>query len=127
MFITCPCHGWTYDLDGTLKRTPGSENLPGFDCQAIRLSEVRLETICGFVFVNPDPDALPTSSWYPGVEEELRAFVPGIDDLKPAEDVAVEEACNWKVSVGELQRVPPLQAAPPDVFHRRDRSRKLRH
>ena len=99
MFITCPCHGWTYDLDGTLKRTPGSENLPGFDCQAIHLSEVRLETICGFAFVNPDPDALPTSSWYPGVEEELRAFVPDIDDLKPAEDVAVEEACNWKVSV----------------------------
>ena len=39
------------------------------------------------------------SDWYPGVEAELRAFVPGIDDLAPASWVDVPERCNWKVTV----------------------------
>jgi phenylpropionate dioxygenase-like ring-hydroxylating dioxygenase large terminal subunit len=37
--------------------------------------------------------------WFPGVEKELRGFVPDIDALKPIVWNAVEEHCNWKVTV----------------------------
>ncbi len=97
--IACPYHGWSYGLDGALRHAPGSEHVPGFDRGTIRLAELRLEVFCGFVFVNADPRTRPMAAWYPGVEEELRAFVPDIEDLRPARQEAVEEACNWKVSV----------------------------
>ncbi len=98
-FIVCPYHGWRYDLDGRLRSAPGEDRVPGFDRSAIALGEVRTEIFCGFVFVNLDPQAAPMAQWYPGVEEELRAFVPGIDALAPVDEVVVPEACNWKVSV----------------------------
>ena len=37
--------------------------------------------------------------WYPNVREELSAFVPNIERLKPLEWIEIPEKCNWKVSV----------------------------
>ena len=39
------------------------------------------------------------AEWFPCVEEQLRSFVPHIGALKPIAWNAVEEHCNWKVSV----------------------------
>jgi phenylpropionate dioxygenase-like ring-hydroxylating dioxygenase large terminal subunit len=97
--IVCPYHAWSYDLDGRLLRAPNSGRVPGFEPEGICLSEVRTEVFCGFVFVNLDPEARPMAEWFPGVEEELRSYVPDIDALRPVLWVPVEEACNWKVSV----------------------------
>jgi len=98
-FITCPYHAWSYGLEGRLRAAPASERTPGFDKSAICLTEVRTEVFAGFIFVNLDDAARPMAAWYPGVEAELRAFVPDIDDLAPASWVAIPEACNWKVTV----------------------------
>lgn len=97
--ICCPYHAWTYALDGRLQRAPHAEATPGFEADAIRLQEVRLEVMCGFVFVNLDAAAPGMAEFYPGVESELREYVPNIDDLQPALNIAVAEDCNWKVSV----------------------------
>lgn len=98
-FIVCPYHAWTYELDGSLRGAANQRAMPGFPKDRVRLAEVPVENLCGFLFVNPDPDARPMADWFPGVEAELRAFVPHIDRLKPLEWVDVDEACNWKVSV----------------------------
>lgn len=97
--LVCPYHAWCYDLDGRLKRAPNADKVPGFDPQAICLTEVRTENFCGFLFVNLDTDAAPMHEWYPEAENELRAFVPQIDSLQPVAWFEVHEACNWKVSV----------------------------
>ncbi len=97
--IVCPYHAWSYDLEGRLRAGPNLKAVPGIDRDAIRLSEVRAETFCGFVFVNLDPDADPMQSWFPDVEDQLRAYVPQIDELEPLEWVEIAENCNWKVSV----------------------------
>ncbi len=97
--IVCPYHSWTYQTDGRLMAAPNSDKVEGFDKSKICITPVRLEVFCGFVFVNLDPAAKPMSQWYPGVAEELRDFVPHIDDLKPYKTNAVEESCNWKVTV----------------------------
>ncbi|MEM1048707.1 MAG: aromatic ring-hydroxylating dioxygenase subunit alpha [Pseudomonadota bacterium] len=97
--LVCPYHAWTYELSGRLRNGPNLKSVPGIDRDAIRLTEVRTEILCGFIFVNLDPDARPMSEWFPGVEDELRAFVPDIDRLKPLEWVEITENCNWKISV----------------------------
>ena len=97
--LVCPYHAWAYELDGRLRSGPNVKAVEGFDRTKIKLAEVSAEVFCGFVFVNLDPDAKPMATWFPGVEEELRAFVPHIDDLKPIEWVEIPEVCNWKASV----------------------------
>lgn len=97
--IVCPYHAWTYDLTGRFRAGPNTRSVPGFDGSKICLTEVRLEDLHGFLFVNLDPEAAPLNSCFPGVREELGAFVPQIARLKPLEWVEIEENCNWKISV----------------------------
>ncbi|MBT6110762.1 MAG: aromatic ring-hydroxylating dioxygenase subunit alpha [Rhodospirillales bacterium] len=97
--IVCPYHAWTYQTDGSLMAAPNSDKVDGFHKSDICITPVRLEIFCGFIFVNLDADAKSMSEWYPDVAEELRDFVPHIDDLKPYKTNAVAESCNWKVTV----------------------------
>ncbi|MEM8632984.1 MAG: aromatic ring-hydroxylating dioxygenase subunit alpha [Pseudomonadota bacterium] len=97
--IVCPYHAWTYELTGGLRAGPNVNAVPGFDRSEICLTEVRTETFLGFVFVNLDPDAQPMDAWFPGAREELAAFLPQADKLKPLEWVEIAENCNWKVSI----------------------------
>lgn len=95
----CPYHAWTYELTGHLRAGPNIKSVPGFDRSKICLTEVRTEDFNGFIFVNLDENAAPMDECFPGVREELRAYVPQIDALAPLEWVEVHEHCNWKVSV----------------------------
>ena len=73
--------------------------MPDFPKSEICLTSVRTEVFHGFIFVNFDDDAAPMDDWFPGVREELGAFVPEIDRLAPLEWVEIPEKCNWKVSI----------------------------
>ncbi len=97
--IVCPYHAWTYETNGRLQRARNSENVPGFDPSTICLSDVRLEVFCGYIFVNLDPGAKRMGELFPGVEAEIREFVPAIDDLKLAHAYSAEEKANWKIAV----------------------------
>ena len=97
--IVCPYHAWAYGLDGKLRTAMNHEKVEGFDKDSICLTEVRTEALWGFIFVNLDNEALPMDSWFPGVREEIKEFVPDIEQLRPMKVFEVEEACNWKVTV----------------------------
>ena len=97
--ITCPYHAWSYDLDGQLKAGPNLDAVPGLDKSKICLTSVRVENFHGFLFVNLDPNAAPMDDWFPNVRQELKDFVPHIEQLKPIEFVEIPEQCNWKLSV----------------------------
>ena len=97
--IVCPYHAWTYELTGGLRAAPNSQAVPGFDRSDVCLTEVRLEQLLGFLFVNLDSAAAPMDDWFPGVRRELAAFLPDWQFLQPLEWIRIEENCNWKVSV----------------------------
>ncbi len=97
--IVCPYHAWSYDLDGRLRKAPRTGGLPGFAEQEICLSEVRLENLCGFLFVNLDPEAPALSEAFPGLEAAIRALCPDIEQRAFAEEYEALEDCNWLVAV----------------------------
>ncbi|MGF1527806.1 MAG: aromatic ring-hydroxylating dioxygenase subunit alpha [Candidatus Competibacterales bacterium] len=98
-YVVCPYHGWAYELTGQLRSGPNLKAIPGLRPKEISLSQVQVECLGGFIFVNLSPDAAPMDAWYPGVREELTAHVPHIHNLKPLEWVEIPEACNWKISI----------------------------
>src|SRR5205823_1492077 len=56
--IRCRYHGWTYRFDGTLIGVPEARAFgERLDKSALGLLPVRVEELCGLVFVNLDPDA----------------------------------------------------------------------
>ena len=97
--ITCPYHSWTYDLDGKFRTAPNIQNARGFDRDSVRLREVKMESMHGFIFINMDDNAAPMEEWFPGVRDGLREYVPHIAELSPLEWVEIPEKCNWKISV----------------------------
>lgn len=70
--ITCPYHGWRYDLDGLLIRVQDPEDFPqGDPCGRLRLRELHCETWGGFVFWSFDPDAKPLLDYLEPIPELL--------------------------------------------------------
>ena len=52
--IICPYHAWSYNYDGSLKAARNSQNVAGFNKCDFALKSVRVEVLCGMVFVNLD-------------------------------------------------------------------------
>ena len=97
--IRCPYHVWGYDNDGNLKTARGTDDIANFDKSEICLTPVRLETMCGFIFVNLDDDADPLSDLTKGLEEEIRAFSAQPEDLKVSNRYHLDLKANWKNSI----------------------------
>jgi choline monooxygenase len=98
--ITCPYHAWAYDYDGTLQVARLCEDVRGFSKADFTLPGIRIEELCGFVFVNLDPYCAPMAQTYAGLEAELERFCPNAAELEPAQTVVFDIAANWK-NVGD--------------------------
>lgn len=94
--IVCPYHAWRYRLDGQLASAPCTEDLKDFSPSDIRLSEVRVEEFCGFVFVNLDPSSASLRDLSGLLESEVRHWAPDIDQLTFGHRLTYEIKSNWK-------------------------------
>ena len=56
-FLRCPFHGFTWNLDGTLKEIPCRWDFPHISDAEFSLPQVRVALWGGFVFINMDPNA----------------------------------------------------------------------
>jgi phenylpropionate dioxygenase-like ring-hydroxylating dioxygenase large terminal subunit/AcrR family transcriptional regulator len=94
--ITCPYHGWAYELDGRLRGVPGGpEAFAGLERSEYGLHRVGLEVFMGFVFVR-------FRGGGPGVAERLAPWVEELAHYRLDEMVAQgarweeRQAVDWK-------------------------------
>jgi choline monooxygenase len=95
--LRCRYHGWVYDLEGRLERTPGFGEAEDFDRERFPLFPLRVEAWRGFVFLNLDAAAPPLAEGLgrlPREAEGLRFERWGLHGR-----VAHELRCNWKTYV----------------------------
>lgn len=97
--LSCPYHGWTYYLDGTLCRARHVDRVPDFPAKDIRLSPVRVEVFCGFIFVSLDPEAPLLARQVSHMVADVRRYIPEIENLQFVGEVDLAHRCNWKVTV----------------------------
>jgi phenylpropionate dioxygenase-like ring-hydroxylating dioxygenase large terminal subunit len=97
--LQCPYHGWTYNLDGTLRNAPRSKAEPEFDGEGIALRRVLVDTWGPLVFVNPWLDAPPLADMLGDLPELAAArgldFAGGVHRATRSH----EFRCNWKTYV----------------------------
>jgi phenylpropionate dioxygenase-like ring-hydroxylating dioxygenase large terminal subunit len=96
--ITCPYHGWSYNLDGALRGIAVRDSFPDLDRSSLGLQPIRMEIMLGFVFIclAGDPPSLATV-W----QGFLPEFAPyRIEDMQPLGPVYTENwDVDWKVAM----------------------------
>jgi phenylpropionate dioxygenase-like ring-hydroxylating dioxygenase large terminal subunit len=96
--ITCPYHGWTYNLNGTLRGLPVSKSFPGLDRSIHGLMEPRMEIMAGFVFVCLQGEAPPPSQIW---GDMVNDFLPyNFEKMVPLAPMYYEHwDVDWKVAM----------------------------
>ena len=94
--ITCPFHGWTFDLNGELLDVPRRECFDGADLATRKLVRVPVAEWNGMIFVKATPGEAPIN-----VEEFLGEIaVPmallELDKAWPVSIGRLDARCNWK-------------------------------
>lgn len=93
--LTCPYHGWTYNLDGSLRGAPGMGLNRDFCKDDVALPAIRVEDWHGWILVTLNPDAPPPAQALAGVDRLV-----GHLDMARYREVFREEFdwdTNWKV------------------------------
>ena len=110
----CPFHSWTWKLDGTLAHIPQQWDLPERDLAEFTLSEARVGTWGGFVFVNFNADAEPLDQYLENLPEHFEAF--DLENRYKAAHVAKIMPCNWKLAMEAFVEAYHVASAHPQVL-----------
>lgn len=96
--ITCPYHGWSYNLRGELAGLPSSRTFPGVDKAELSLIPVEIEILLGLVFVRIVPGGPSLKEMWADYIHMLEPY--RIEEMVPLGEAWVEDwNCNWKIAV----------------------------
>lgn len=125
--ISCPFHGWEWELDGRIKTIPCEWEYPQLDRAKACLPEVRVDSWNGFVFLSMSPETPPLldylevlpehfkrwdlTGWY--VHTHVRKHLPG--NWKLAQE-AFMEAYHTPIVHPEMTNVVSDHNMQHDIF-----------
>lgn len=93
--ITCPFHGWCYNLDGSLRGVPKIETFPGLEKSENGLKPLDIDIWHGLVFVRFKGSGPSVAELTAGIEDEISPY--RLADMVPLDWHWREEyALNWK-------------------------------
>ena len=95
--IRCPFHGWSYNLDGSLRGAAKANSFPTIDHRKWGLKPLEMEIWRGFVFIRFKPGPQPSvANLLDRLEDEVSRY-NHVDLLQVAPiDCSSSENVNWK-------------------------------
>jgi len=97
--LVCAYHGWTYNLDGSLKRAPQCDAEPAFEHAELSLLPISVDSWGPAVFVNPDATAVSLRQAHPNFERTWRSqeLVSSLDAYEFRRRIEYDASANWKL------------------------------
>ena len=95
--LRCRFHGWTWSLDGELKRVPSAWDAPHVCAASHRLVTVRTALWGGFVFINLDDQAPPLEEYLGPLGEHCDSYK--LENRYVELHIEKELFCNWKAAL----------------------------
>ncbi|MDP1795585.1 MAG: aromatic ring-hydroxylating dioxygenase subunit alpha [Acidimicrobiales bacterium] len=95
--LQCHYHGWTYDLDGSLKNAPRSDGTDDFDPAVYGLVPVQVEVWGPMIWVNIDRDAPALHEWIAGLNDRLLGADCDVSQYSFGFSHEWQIDANWKV------------------------------
>jgi phenylpropionate dioxygenase-like ring-hydroxylating dioxygenase large terminal subunit len=94
--VTCPFHGWTYNLEGKLIGLPGKIAFDGLDTETLSLLALPIREWHGLILVSADPDGGPidAEAFFGPMAAEIRQL--DLARLVPVKKHVEPVAANWK-------------------------------
>jgi len=94
--VSCPYHGWTYGLDGTLEHVPDRELFKeGIPCEEKSLKPVKVSVWAGLVFINMDENSSSLETFLGPIVDQLKPYKFEKMNLVKHQTVSLLET-NWK-------------------------------
>ncbi|MFK7734176.1 MAG: SRPBCC family protein [Pseudomonadales bacterium] len=93
--LTCPFHGYSWNIDGSIREIPCEWDVPHLVNADMQLPEAKLDTWAGFVFINLDDDCQSLDEFlapYPEVFQRWR-----LEECVKVVHVVKEVQANWKI------------------------------
>ncbi|HTZ71215.1 MAG TPA: aromatic ring-hydroxylating dioxygenase subunit alpha [Acetobacteraceae bacterium] len=107
MFV-CGFHGWRFNLDGECTHVPEQQDWNGaLTAERTHLSEVRVDTWGGWIWINMDPNCEPLCNYLEPAATMLEPF--GLQNMRYRWRRWMVFDCNWKVALeafSETYHVP---------------------
>ena len=99
--FVCPYHGWTYNLDGSLKAARAMEAKHDFGPARYGLKTARCIVHQGLIFVNADPEAADFEAALRTIDPALRPY--DLPNAKVAHRQVYPVEANWKLVLENYQ------------------------
>jgi phenylpropionate dioxygenase-like ring-hydroxylating dioxygenase large terminal subunit len=118
--FSCPYHGWTYGLDGSLVARPEDASFAAAERATHGLRPLPVVEKYGMIWVGPKPGMrLDIDSLLDGVANDLAAY--GLDAYHHYETRVLRREMNWKLAVDTFCETYHLAYLHPDtvspLFH----------
>jgi len=110
----CGFHGWTWNLDGSIRSVPCRWDFAHLADGELALPAVRTGTWGGFVFINMDPGAIPLEEYLEVLPAHFERW--RLEDCYKAVHVAKEIRCNWKVAMEAFMESYHVVATHPQIL-----------
>jgi carnitine monooxygenase subunit len=106
--LTCPYHGWNYDLEGRLVGIPNRDRFPGLDPECFGLSRLPVAVESGLVVVGLRPDVV-VDGFLDDLGDEYAWL--GYERYRSGTERLLHKRANWKLMIdlnNEAYHVPHL-------------------
>lgn len=116
--MSCPFHGWTFDLDGKLLAMPGPENFEGLDRAHFDLTPVPVAEWNGIIFVKVDEGepAIDIGAHLGTLASELAYY--DFAASAPIKSSRLDVRANWKFALDTYGEGYHVGAMHPDTVAR---------
>jgi phenylpropionate dioxygenase-like ring-hydroxylating dioxygenase large terminal subunit len=114
--FSCPYHGWTYDLEGSLVGVPfGKEGFDSIDRSTLGLKPLQVEEKNGFIFVMPNPELrFDIDQVLGGLDERLSGF--GLQDHYYLGAKQVHTNFSWKLNMDTFHEYYHFEFLHPETI-----------
>jgi phenylpropionate dioxygenase-like ring-hydroxylating dioxygenase large terminal subunit len=97
--LQCHYHGWTYNLDGTLRTAPRENEQREFPKETLSLAPFAVETWGPLIFVNPSRNAGPFRDVLGELPSIFERAAIDFTKLRMLRRDTYDIAANWKIAV----------------------------
>lgn len=109
----CAFHGWSWNLDGSLKEIPAHWDFPSVTEEEYSLPEIAVGKWGGFIFINPDPNCEPLEDF---IGDFDRHFGIPFERRFKAAHLIKRLPCNWKVAQEAFMESYHVVATHPELL-----------
>jgi choline monooxygenase len=111
--LRCGYHGWTWDLNGALKRVPNRKGFGTLPMAELPLFAVRVDTWERLVFVNLDLDATPLADFLEAIPHDIGWL--GLEDFRCYATLTIDVEANWKTIADGFGETYHIQTLHPEL------------